>query len=229
MAWLADGPAPVQAGRIDRTNDCRMTTPRPPIADPAPGPDDPDGGAIWLPLLAHPASPPRGGVQLLARYDAGDDQSWPLQFRVQAPLNPIRGLGPRGNPAVAPCATDGLWQSTCFELFLADADGAGGYREYNYAPDGRWAAYDFAGYRQLAGAAPARPDAMHVAARGGTIDFRIRTGLSGLAGRRIGLSAVIEEADGTKSYWALAHPADGPPDFHHPACFALTLAAPGAP
>ena len=38
----------------------------------------------------------------------------------------------------------------------------------------------------------------------------------------LGLSAVIEEQDGTKSYWALAHP-DGPPDFHDPACFAASL------
>ena len=40
-----------------------------------------------------------------------------------------------------------------------------------------------------------------------------------------GLSAVIEEKDGTKSYWALAH-GGGAPDFHAPACFALPLAAP---
>lgn len=42
---------------------------------------------------------------------------------------------------------------------------------------------------------------------------------------RVGLSAVIEETDGTKSYWALRHP-PGPPDFHHPDCFAVELAAP---
>ena len=42
---------------------------------------------------------------------------------------------------------------------------------------------------------------------------------------RAGLSAIIEEADGTKSYWALAHP-PGKPDFHHPDCFALELPAP---
>ena len=30
----------------------------------------------------------------------------------------------------------------------------------------------------------------------------------------IGLSAILEEEDGTKSYWALAHPPDKP-DFHH--------------
>lgn len=42
---------------------------------------------------------------------------------------------------------------------------------------------------------------------------------------QIGLSAVIEEMDGTKSYWALAHPA-GKPDFHHPDCFTLELPPP---
>lgn len=41
----------------------------------------------------------------------------------------------------------------------------------------------------------------------------------------IAISAVIEETDGTKSYWALAHPA-GKPDFHHPTCFAATLPPP---
>ena len=46
------------------------------------------------------------------------------------------------------------------------------------------------------------------------------------AGRlEIGLSAVIEEVGSIKSYWALQHP-PGRPDFHHPDCFALELAAP---
>lgn len=42
---------------------------------------------------------------------------------------------------------------------------------------------------------------------------------------RMGLSAIIETNDGTKSYWALRHP-PGKPDFHHRDCFALELAAP---
>jgi hypothetical protein len=41
---------------------------------------------------------------------------------------------------------------------------------------------------------------------------------------RLGLSAVIEEANGRKSYWALAHP-PGKPDFHHSDCFVLELPA----
>jgi hypothetical protein len=40
---------------------------------------------------------------------------------------------------------------------------------------------------------------------------------------RLGLSAVIEENDGTISYWALKH-LPGKPDFHHPDSFALELA-----
>ncbi|WP_353226867.1 hypothetical protein [Novosphingobium sp.] len=43
-----------------------------------------------------------------------------------------------------------------------------------------------------------------------------------------GLTAVIEEAGGVKSYWAAAHPREQP-DFHDPACLIATLAAPVAP
>ena len=39
----------------------------------------------------------------------------------------------------------------------------------------------------------------------------------------LGLSAVLEEKDGTKSYWALAHSEGDKPDFHDPACFAAHL------
>lgn len=44
---------------------------------------------------------------------------------------------------------------------------------------------------------------------------------------KFGLSAVIEETDGTKSYWAIAHQ-PGAPDFHSPTCFAATLPPPEA-
>ncbi len=48
------------------------------------------------------------------------------------------------------------------------------------------------------------------------------------AAKKLALSAVIEETDGTKSYWALAHP-PGKPDFHHHTCFAATLPPPTTP
>jgi hypothetical protein len=40
----------------------------------------------------------------------------------------------------------------------------------------------------------------------------------------VSLTTIVEESDGTFSYWALAHAA-GDPDFHRPACFAATLPA----
>jgi len=46
--------------------------------------------------------------------------------------------------------------------------------------------------------------------------------LSGGSTLRLGLSAVIEEISGHRSYWALAHP-PGKADFHHSDSFALVV------
>lgn len=165
-------------------------------------------------------------------------------------------------PACAPERCDGLWQNTCFELFVRSGDESC-YREYNFAPSGAWAAYHFDGYRigmkpletappriltsnkeqfdmamavDLArrGLEPAMIEAMLAAECGDwprqATQFPMSIQLDGLCSHNvsqlhIALSAVIEEVDGTKSYWALRHP-PGPPDFHHPDCFALTLGPP---
>jgi hypothetical protein len=39
---------------------------------------------------------------------------------------------------------------------------------------------------------------------------------------QLNISTIIEEANGRKSYWALAHP-PGKADFHNPDCFVLHL------
>lgn len=122
---------------------------------------------------------------------------------------------------------DGLWQQTCFEIFLR-SPGDPGYVELNLSPSERWAAYDFAGYR--AGMAdremPRDPDC--TARRGGQIlifDASIPMATLPPLPWQIGLSAVIVEEDGNKSLWALRH-GGGQADFHAPACFAATLGAP---
>lgn len=124
---------------------------------------------------------------------------------------------------------DRLWQSTCLELFIADAEGAG-YLEFNLAPSGAWAAYGFTGYREgMHNLHLARPPEADGSSRGtDECQLAARIAVAPIADGRIGLSAVIEELDGTKSYWALAH-APGKPDFHHPACFAAALPAPDTP
>lgn len=140
-----------------------------------------------------------------------------LTFRVTP------GAGLALPQAARPTRTDGLWRRTCFEMFVMKA-GSDAYREFNFSPSTQWAAYHFIGYRADMATLdmPAIPR-IETTYEGGafvlTADLRFasRLGLS-----RMGLSAVIEERDGTKSYWALRHP-PGAPDFHHPDCFALDL------
>ena len=118
--------------------------------------------------------------------------------------------------------TDELWQTTCFEAFVRP-EGEPGYTEWNFAPSGDWAAYAFVATRRgMANAKVGAPPYIRLEDNltwwtlGATISVPVRR-------YALGLSAVIQERDGTKSYWALAHP-PGAPDFHHDDCFAATLA-----
>lgn len=118
--------------------------------------------------------------------------------------------------------TDELWRTTCFELFLRLDDDR--YVEFNFSPSTRWAAYAFSGYRAGMTPLPRDVDPLIARNKGG---LRVHCDLGGLppGALSIGLSAVIEEEGGVKSYWALHHP-PGPPDFHNPACFTARLPAP---
>ena len=122
-------------------------------------------------------------------------------------------------PETQPGRTDGLWQRTCFEAFVATDSG---YVEYNMSPSGQWATYRFDGYREGMRSADQGID---VHGLDGSSDHVALEGLIDLppdATGPIGLSAVIEATDGSLSYWALAHPSDKP-DFHHPDSFVLEL------
>jgi hypothetical protein len=129
----------------------------------------------------------------------------------------------------SPHRTDGLWKTTCFELFLKPV-GAPNYVEFNFSPSNRWAAYTFDSYR--AGMRDLDLDVEPHIAMEDTLtsawDVDCDLGNVPSAPLVMGISAIIEEADGTKSCWALAH-APGPPDFHNPDCFIATLSAPGRP
>jgi hypothetical protein len=169
-------------------------------------------------LVAHPDTPPKGIYGVQVRWFEAADGRLVLRWLVAGvdalAVPPFAGKG-RG---------DELWQTTCGELFLKDRHGSG-YREFNFSPSGRWAAYRFSAYRE--GRIEEELPAPDVSGEGGQHLFVLTAKLdvSVLAGSDlVGLSAVMEEKDGTKSYWAIAHP-PGQPDFHHPACFALPLPA----
>ncbi len=125
-----------------------------------------------------------------------------------------------------PARADGLWQHTCFEVFIAVADKAG-YGEWNFAPSGNWATYQFRGYRDRElSAQDAPPPQLVWRATAQRLELDARFCLPPrFVDRplRLALSAVIEDHLGKLSYWALRHP-PGKPDFHHADGFALEIA-----
>ncbi len=125
--------------------------------------------------------------------------------------------------ATEPAQVDGLWNSTCLEIFLQN-HGETGYAEFNFSPSRQWAGYTFNGHRIGMQALATHPPEITTKVMPNAVEVRVtlRTKLS--AGMTIGLSAVIEEKNGNKSYWALAHP-PGKADFHHQDCFAFQLEA----
>lgn len=180
-------------------------------------------------LSPHRGTPPAGGIGVTVEIGCEVSGALVARFVVRGDVAGV--LVPSPMPEAG--RADGLWKTTCFEAFVALA--GGGYLEFNFSPSGEWAAYRFDGYRagQTDLALPTPPQ-IEVMRGSDTLELTATLDTRGLplpadAAWQVGLSAVIEEADGTKSYWALAHPPEGPPDFHHPACFALELAAPTHP
>ena len=124
----------------------------------------------------------------------------------------------------SPRRADQLWQHTCFEAFVMAGEGPG-YREFNFSPSGEWAVYAFHGYRDGGVLENERAPGIVVHNAMDRLELRAEIGQDLLPrGRalRLGLSAIVEDAAGRFSYWALRHPA-GKPDFHHTDAFALQL------
>ena len=129
---------------------------------------------------------------------------------------------------VPPARMDGLWHHSCCEAFVRGGDGTA-YREINLSPSSQWAAYDFSGYRHGGQDAAMTGPVISISevpgkrfALGADVHFESAAMLK--APWHLGLSMVVEEKSGAKSWWALAHTADKP-DFHRADCFTLQLAA----
>jgi len=132
-------------------------------------------------------------------------------------------------PAAAePVRADKLWEHTVFEVFVR-RPGEPGYVEFNFAPSGAWAAYRFASQRRGMSnleefdEIPMMLDlGMSSLSLGVTLKLGMLSDFADGAPWSVGISTIIEESSGRKSYWALAHP-QGKADFHHPESFALDL------
>lgn len=173
-------------------------------------------------LMPHPSTPPGSPpMKLWASVEhaasLGAMATTNIWFGVGAPAE--RFVIPK---LTEPWRADELWLTTCFEAFLRP-EGEASYREWNFAPSGNWAAFDFSSHREgMARADVGSPPYIRMEdnftwwALGATIAVDAETQWE------LGLSAVLEEKDGIKSYWALAHEGEEP-DFHDPGCFVARL------
>ena len=173
-------------------------------------------------LRFHPAAPARvvGGVSAGGGLDR--EGRMKLAYRISAAPRALHW-----NQSDPPGRRDELWRHTCCEAFLAT--GPESYLEFNFSPDGSWAAYAFSSYRRRAEPDPALepPEVRVRTARNAVgleaiIDVGAVVDLAGVPEIRMNLAAVVEETGGPASYWALRHPSPQP-DFHDAGGFVLTL------
>ena len=174
---------------------------------------------VSLTLACHPETPSRAiqGIDAVVGTVPGDILI--LTFTLKGDISSLRIPGPGSSRRV-----DGLWRHTCFEVFVM-GDAGPGYREFNFSPSGEWAVYAFRGYRDGDELGIELIPEIVVRRTGDRLELDAEISQDLLpAGRplRLGLSVVVEDADGVLSYWALRHP-PGKPDFHHTDAFASQL------
>lgn len=176
----------------------------------------------FLPLLPHPAfhDDLAADLEAAARAWRAADGGLCLDYRLGGPA-----AAWRIPPMATPRATDGLWQHTCCEAFVAGESGTA-YREFNFSPATTWAVYAFRAYRERDShdLPPAPPSvafqrtatAWQLTAHLPAVLLPASTSLA------VGLAVVVETADGNLDYRALHHA--GPrPDFHLRNSFTLCL------
>ncbi|MGQ0660125.1 DOMON-like domain-containing protein [Sphingosinicella sp.] len=181
--------------------------------------------AVQVGLSPHPAYPAAAVDEIEVVVERPSADAILLRYLVSG--RPDELLLPEPAP---PLRADNLWRTTCFEAFIAAREGTA-YLEFNFSPSSQWAAYDLAVYRDpvpMNAALRARPE-IALTREEARLEVSIlftpdlRADYS-----RLGLSAVIEDKSGAKSFWALRHGGDAP-DFHDRACFALELPPAPAP
>ena len=99
-------------------------------------------------LICHPDTPARAVRSVAVEVSLSFDDGFALRFLIDGAIADLVLPVGEGELVIADSATDGLWESTCFEAFLTE-EGQPDYTEFNYAPDGRWACYQFDDYRSL--------------------------------------------------------------------------------
>lgn len=134
-------------------------------------------------------------------------------------------------PELPPQRRHQLWQHTCYEFFLAIANGPE-YWEFNLSPSHHWNCYHFQSYRRAMAEEQAWQNSPFTAIEQEfkpaqamqTMEFRVD--LSRIMPQpqplQLGIATVMENQAGAISYWALEHGA-GEADFHHRPTWVINL------
>ncbi len=146
-----------------------------------------------------------------------------VQYALSGAIDGI--LFPHLNPQ--PGRKNELWQTTCFEFFLAFSDQPQ-YWEFNLSPSGDWNIYRMDAYRQISfqqeeSIRSLRLD-IHRDADGYHLGAVVDIGPILVAEKQLlmGISSVIQTPAGHATYWALTHPTQQA-DFHQRESFILAL------
>lgn len=172
-------------------------------------------------LVPHPATPGlavRSVSVMLERRAAG-------RVRLRYSIDGTGAL--RLPPPACGERADGLWRTTCMEMFVRRR-GEAAYHEFNFSPSSQWAAYGFSACREGMTDLVTDPPVIALAMGEDHLSLAVDLVLPIISGDEtveVALAAMIEERSGTLSCWALWHPV-GRPDFHHRDCFALMLPPP---
>lgn len=149
-----------------------------------------------------------------------------VRYELMGDLGKIDIPGPKQSPS----RVKGLWESTCFELFLSPR-GRQEYWEINVSPSGDWNVFCFERYKEKRSIDNLREETSVASLPSSSqrqpgsliLDFEIDLGELIHQDRSLetGISAIIKSTQ-KRTYWALAH--RGPkPDFHRRDGFILKL------
>ena len=177
-------------------------------------------------LVCHPETPAAAVHGIGARVGRAPGGVLAVTYVIEGDMDRLRvpalnsgGIGSR------------LWEHTCCEIFIA-RKGLPEYHEFNFSPSGEWAVHAFRRYRERAPLAGELDPQIAVRNGAGKLEVDVSIRLDRLspayldATLALALSAVVENSDGTLSYWALRHP-PGRPDFHHADAYVLEVAGTG--
>ncbi|MBM5792483.1 MAG: DOMON-like domain-containing protein [Cyanobacteria bacterium M_surface_7_m2_037] len=143
-----------------------------------------------------------------------------VRFVLRSPANALRWP----EITLPPARRDGLWQSTCFEAFIA-RPASSAYWEVNLAPNGDWNVYALSAYRE--NLRPAEeitrlPYGLRRTQTALELSFQLALNpwIPAEDPLELSLTAVLEQPGHGLSYWAWLHSA-AQPDFHNRASFQL--------